>query len=301
MSNNHTWPQLPYIDFKSTAYLLHRGLQAIGKLKLNTSYEPHWSNVALWLTCRGLTTGPISYKEGIFSVEIDLVMHRIEIITSEGLAKSFPLVSMSVSQFTENLLSCLEQLNIHLKINNMPQEVENPIAFDKDIQQQHYDKQLANRWWKILLKSYVVMQRYHSLFAGYSPPIGLMWGTFDLRDARYNGVSVPTKGINSDYIRRNAMNEAQVEIGWWPGNENYPRPAYFSFIYPAPKGIEEVTIKPKKAHWDARLGEFILDYEDLTSSTNPEKDLFDFFQSSYKASTELAHWRANLVTKGRPN
>lgn len=294
------WPELDYVKFKSTGYLLHMGMQAIGKFKLNTPFEPHWSNVPLWLSPRGLTSGLIPYDSGAFCIDVDMLEHKVIVKTSWGLNDFFDIHSMSVAEFTNQLFSILQKFKILLKINLMPQEIANPISFDQDTKQQFYDKELANAWWRILISSYFVLKRYHAHFSGESPPVGLMWGTFDLRDARYNGTPVPTTGPNAGYIRRNAMDEAQVEAGWWPGNDLYQKPAYFSFIYPQPKEIEQCKIKPEKAYWNATLMEFILDYDDLRKSKTPEKDLLDFFESTYKVGAELAGWDKKLLTRGEP-
>ena len=60
------WPPLSYPDFAATQHLLHMGLQAVGKLKLKEPFEPQWAEVALWLSSRGLTTGPIPYSGGAY-------------------------------------------------------------------------------------------------------------------------------------------------------------------------------------------------------------------------------------------
>jgi hypothetical protein len=301
MKNNmDLWPALDYAQFKSTGYLLHRAVQIIGKFKLNNPFESHWSNVPLWLTARGLTSGLISHQSGAFCVDLDMIEHKVVVTTSWGQIKDFDIDSMSVAEFTRGLFIILEQFNIHLKINLMPQEVTNPIPFNEDTAQQNYDRTLAHAWWRILLSTYQVLKKYHSRFAGDNPPIGLMWGTFDLRDARYNGTRVPTTGINAGYIRRNAMCEAQVEAGFWPGNETYPKLAFFSFIYPQPNHIEQSKIKPAKAHWNATLMEFILDYDDVRTSPQPERDLLEFFESSYQVESELAGWSQKHILKGEP-
>ncbi|STX51784.1 Uncharacterised protein [Legionella busanensis] len=294
------WPTLPYKDFATTSYLLHMGMQAIGKLKLTTPFEPQWANVAFSLTSRGLSTGPIPYKTGIFTIDLDLIAHKVICATSWQYVSEFQLQSMSVAKFTETLFGLLAKAGIDIKINCMPQEVPNPIPFNEDTKEQFYHSEYANAWWRILVSSYRVMQRYHARFNGKTPPIGFMWGTFDLRDARYQGVVVPTEGINSGYIRRNAMNEAQVESGWWSGNANYPRPAYYSFIYPEPKGIEQCKIKPASARWDDTMKLFILDYDDLQKSKTPEDDLLIFLESTYKAGTKLAGWEEKLIGAGHP-
>ncbi|MBX3709239.1 MAG: hypothetical protein KIT56_04140 [Gammaproteobacteria bacterium] len=294
------WPALPYDEFQSTQYLLHRVVQAIGKLKLATPFEPHWANVTLFLTSQGLTTGLIPYQKGIFNVDANFIDHHIIFTSSWGDSKKIKLHSMSVAQFISKFLNTLNDMGIIMPINLMPQEIPNPIEFDKDLDRREYRSDLVKAWQRIMLSSYQVMQRYHSRFYGITPPIGLMWGTLDLRDARYKGKHIPTDGPNSGYIRRNAMDDAQVEVGWWSGSEQYPRPAYFSFIYPEPNGIEQATIQPSKAHWDNSLREFILDYDDVRTAKHPDQDLLNFFESTYAVEAEKAGWEPGLVVSGNP-
>jgi len=299
-SNQTSWPELNYASFQSTRYLLHMIVQAIGKFKLHNPFEPHWANVALWLNARGLTTGLIKAPQGSFCIDLDMLQHKITITTTWGLMSEFKLAPMSVAQFTQLFFSHLRECKVDLEINLMPQEIANPIPFNQDTMPREYDKALATRWWQILLSSYWVMKRYHSRFDGETPPIGLMWGTFDIRDARYNGTPIQVTGMNASYIRRNAMNEAQVEVGWWPGNEAYPKPAYYAFTYPQPAGIELAKIKPANAKWNPSLMEFVLDYDAVRQSDQPEKDLLDFFESCYQAGSQLAGWPNNLISSGEP-
>ncbi len=294
------WPLLPYEDFKSTKYLLHMSLQAIGKLKLATPFEPHWSNVALWLTAQGLTTGPIPYGTGVFAVDLDMIAHQVICTASWGGVSKFGLGPMSVAQFTDKLFDALRSIGIHPYINLMPQEILDPIAFDKDTQHRHYNRNLANAWWRILVSSSRALQKYHARFTGRTPSVGLMWGTFDLRDARYLGAHIKTDGPNAGYIRRNSMDDAQVEAGWWSGDERYPHAGYFSFLYPEPKKISEAKIKPIKAKWVDSLGEFILDYDDVRSSKDPEGDLLQFLESTYECEATRAGWESELISAGKP-
>lgn len=294
------WPELPYQAFKSTQHLLHMTAQAMGKLKLKTPFEPHWGNVALWVTAHGLTTGPIEYGASIFSVDMDLINHQIICTTGFGRTNTFKLTSMSVAELTRMLFDNLHNMGIDVSVNPMPHEIPHAIPFDQNTETMLYNAELANAWWRILVSSQRVLQRYHARFTGTTPPVGLMWGTFDLRDARYQGIPVPTSGQNADFIRRNAMDVTQVEAGWWSGSEQYPRAAYFSFIYPQPDGIEQCQPKPSAARWEKSLGEFILDYDDVRKSENPENDLLAFFESTYQAEAERAGWDPKLIGPGVP-
>lgn len=298
--NYEPWPELPFAEFSSTAHLLHMATQAIGKLKLLTPFEPHWANVPLWVTARGLTTGLIPYDQAAFSVDVDLIDHKIICNTTWGHTSGFGLSTMSVAELTAIFFELLASLGIDVIVNPKPQEVPDPILFDQDTETRHYDARLANAWWRILVSTHRVLKRYHAHFDGETPPIGFMWGTFDIRDARYNGKKVPTTGAMSGYLRRNAMDEAQVEVGWWHGNPTYPRPAFYSFTYPQPEGIETAKVKPAAAKWEKSLGEFVLDYDDLRKAKDPDADLYAFFESTYRAGAERAGWDAKFLVPGKP-
>lgn len=293
------WPPLSFPDFAGTQHLLHMSLQAIGKLKLTEPFQPQWAEVPLWLSGRGLTTGPIHQGGGAYEVTTDFVSHQVVCATSWGFSGQFELKPMSVAEFVKLLFDLLGKSGITVSINLNPQEVPNGIPFDQDTQQCPYESALVNSWWRILLSTQRVMQIFHGQFKGKTQPIGLMWGTLDIRDVRYNGKPA-SAGAKADYIRRNAMNEELFEVGWWSGNPAYPKPAFYSFTYPQPPGIEHANVNPANSQWDATMGEFLLDYDDLRTSKNPDGDLLAFFESTYKAGSERAGWDPSLIGSGRP-
>lgn len=293
------WPPLSYQDFAATQYLLHMSLQVLGKLKLNEPFQPQWAQVPLWLSGRGLTTGPIPYAGGAYEVTTDFIVHELGCATSWGFSDRFKLGPMSVADFADRLFDLLRNAGVNLSINLMPQEVPHPISFDEDKQRRPYESALVNNWWRILLSTQRVMQVFHGRFKGKTQPIGLMWGTLDIRDVRYNGRPA-SPGAKADYIRRNAMNEELVEVGWWSGSSAYPKPAFYSFTYPQPDGIDTARVSPPRSRWDSGMGEFILDYDDLRSSTDPDGDLLSFFESTYQAGAERARWDPTLVGSGAP-
>jgi len=206
---------------------------------------------------------------------------------------------MSVAEFVEKLFDMLGKANINSPINLKPQEVPNPIPFDQDTLPRPYDPKQVDAWWRILLSTQRVMQVFHGRFKGKTQPIGLMWGTLDIRDVRYNGKSA-SPGEGADYIRRNAMNEELIEIGWWSGSAAYPKPAFYSFTYPQPREIEHAKVSPASSRWESAMGEFLFDYDDLLKSKDPDGDLLSFFESTYHAGAERAGWDPHLVGSGRP-
>lgn len=294
------WPPLSYPDFAATQYLLQMGLQAIGKLKLKEAFQPQWSGVLLWISAQGLTTGPIAYAGGAYEVRVDLIAHEVECVTSAGFSQRFALASMSVAALVEALFELLRAGGVHVSINQKPQEVSDPIPFHEDNAQRMYEPALATRWWRILVSTQRVLQTFQGRFQGKTQPIGLMWGTLDIRSALYNGKPA-SPGANADYIRRNAMNAELIEMGWWSGTVDYPRAAFYSFTHPQPSGIESVPIKPAHAQWSSVMREFVFDYDDLRKSNDPDGELLSFFQSAYEAGAACAGWDAELMGSGRPD
>ena len=297
-TSRDSWPPLSYPAFAPTQRLLHMGLQAVGKLKLREPFEPQWSEVPLWLSGRGLTTGPILSSGGAYDVTVDLISHEVRCATSWGFSESFGWGAMSVATFVQQLFEILRKAGVNFSINLRPQEVSNPIPFDRDVQPRPYDSTLVNAWWRILLSTQRVMQVFRGRFNGKTQPIGLMWGTLDIRDVRFNGKPA-SPGEKADYIRRNAMNQELIEFGWWSGSAAYPKPAFYSFTHPKPKGIEHTKVGPPDSRWESAMGEFLFDYDDLRQSKDPG-DLLSFFESTYEAGAEQAGWDRNLVGNGRP-
>lgn len=293
------WPALSTPAFEPTRYFLHMVLQAVGKLKLAEPFQAQWAEVPLWLNARGLTTGPIPYADGAYEVRADFISHEIQWLTSSGASGRLPLGPASVATAVDTFLGQLRNAGIDVSITLMPQEVPDPIPFNEDKEPRPYERDMVNGWWRILLSVQRVMQRFQGRFTGKTQPIGLMWGTLDIRVPFYSGKPAPI-GDNTDYIRRNSMNAELMEMGWWSGDPSYPKPAFYSFTYPQPKGIEKAKVGPNGARWDAKLGEFILDYDDLLQSSDPDRDLLTFFETSYRAGATAAGWDPALLGSGRP-
>jgi hypothetical protein len=293
------WPRLPYDAFAPTAHLLHMTLQAIGKLNLRKPFEPQWGNVPLHLGSRGLTTGLVPHQAGGFAVEADFVAHEVRCTTSWGATAGFTLRDASVAETTGALSRALRAVGVDGAVNPLPQEVPDPIPFHEDTRPRPYRRDLVEAWWRILVSVHGVMARFHAGFHGRSPPTAFMWGTFDLREVRFDGRPAPV-AAGEGYIRRNAMDASQIEAGWWAGSAAYPRPAFYCFTWPQPPGIERASIRPAAARWDATLGEFLLDHDDLLAGGDPDADLLAFLESTYQAGAALAGWDPALVRAARP-
>jgi hypothetical protein len=82
-------------------------------------------------------------------------------------------------------------------------------------------------------------------------------------------------------------------------------PAFYSYAYPAPDGFAEARPAPEAAYFETRLGEFVLPYDAVRTSSDPDATLMAFLQSTYTAAADLGGWdRAALEcpmgVPGRP-
>ena len=78
---------------------------------------------------------------------------------------------------------------------------------------------------------------------------------------------------------RNAMDAQEVAVGWWPGDERYPKAAFYAYAHPAPTGFEQATLSPAAARYDTELGEYILDWDDVLTCDDPHVAALDFVRS----------------------
>src|SRR5207237_1135709 len=148
---------------------IHLWTQVVGKIKLElcAPQNEDWQ-VALHPTPRGLTSGRIPFKDEVFGITFDFVDHGLSIVTSDGGARTMPLRPRSVADFYQELMAALRGLGIELAINLRPSEVPDPIPFDRDQSHAAYDRQYVERWWRIMLQTSQVLDRYRSSFGGKS-------------------------------------------------------------------------------------------------------------------------------------
>jgi len=85
--------------------------------------------------------------------------------------------------------------------------------------------------------------------------------------------------------------------GFWPGNGGYGRAAFYVYAYPEPAGYGDTHLSTSEAFYDKGLGQFILPYDAVRQSGNPDKLLFDFLQETYAAAAELAKWDRNKLER----
>jgi hypothetical protein len=299
------WPALPFADWKESAATLHMWTQIIGKIRLALSpWTNHSWHVTLYVTSRGLTTSPIPHGDFTFEIAFDFINHQLKIDKSDGNQRTIELKPRSVADFYRTVMRTLGDLDLAVSINTTPNEIENPIPFDRDEEHRAYDPEYANRFWRVLAQSDRVFKEFRSRFCGKCSPVHFFWGSFDLAVTRFSGRPAPRHpgGIPHlpDAITREAYSQEVSSLGFWPGNAAAPMPIFYSYAYPEPPGFAEAKIQPKAASYHKQMHEFILPYDAVRTSGKPDEVLLDFAQRTYDVASKLGKWDRDALQEVKP-
>ena len=293
------WPELNYSAWRDTVQTLQLWTQIVGKVRLAlTPWLNHSWHVPLYVTVRGLGTSPIPAGRESFELELDFVTHRLLVGTSFGEERELALVPRTVADFYSEVMGLLEGLGIAVAINQIPNELPDPIPFSKDEIHRAYDPVAAHAFWRVLIQIDRIFKQFRSGFLGKASPVHFFWGSFDLAVTRFTGRRAPPHpgGVPGlpDAIVREAYSHEVSSVGFWPGNDGFPTAAFYSYAYPQPNGFRERPVTAG-AYFDTKLGEFILPYDTVRAAADPAALLLDFLSSTYAAAAETGGWeRAQL-------
>src|SRR5262249_3760366 len=215
--------------------------------------------------------------------DFDLVDQELRIATGDGATGSVPLRPQSVAAFYRRLFDELGRLGLRIRIDRKPNEVAEPIPFDRDERHTAYDPDAARRFWQILQQSDRVFQRFRARFIGKSSPVHFFWGAPDLAVTRFSGRPAPLHpgGVPGlpDRVTRDAYSHEVSSAGFWPGGDPVAYPAYYSYAYPEPPGFAQARVRPDAAFYSTDLKEFILPYDAVRTAASPDDALLAFLQS----------------------
>ena len=298
------WPRLALDEWAPTQTTLQRWTQMVGKTRLALApMQNHWWQVVLYVTGRGLTTSPIPYNGGTFDISFDFTAHKLFARTSDGDVRTLPLVARSVADFYAEYTEMLRSLGVDVKIMPVPMEMADAMRFDEDRTHASYDPDAAHRFWQVLVHVDRALKEFRARFIGKSSPSHFWWGGFDLSCTRFSGRPAPPHpgGIPNcpDYVMVEGYSHECISAGWWPGNVGgaVTEPAFYSYSYPEPPGFDVATVGPKSAYYNKEMREWVLPYESVRTSSEPEQMVLEFLQSTYEQAADRAKWDRNALER----
>ncbi|OMC42881.1 hypothetical protein A5742_30155 [Mycolicibacterium fortuitum] len=287
------WPALRVADWEPTRDTLHMWTQIVGKIRLaHSPLVNHWWQVTFYVSPRGLTTSSIPYRNRLFDMEFDFVDHVLAIRTSDGGSGSVALASKSVAEFYDETFAALRQLGMDTRISATPNEVDPAIPFARDHQHASYDAEAANLFWRQLIQAHRVINDFRSHYIGKVSPVHFFWGSFDMACTRFSGRPAPEHPGGApncaDWVMVEGYSHELSSCGFWPGGGE--EGAFYAYAYPEPEGFADYPVSPDAAFYSKDFRQFLLPYEAVRTSPEPDRDLMNFLQSTYAAAADLAGW-----------
>lgn len=298
MSSRDVWPELPYEAWKETCLTLQLWTQIAGKIRLRqTPWLNHSWHVVLYVSSRGLTTSPIPYADRTFQLDFDFLDHMLWVSTSDGGRGRVALRPRSVADFYADLMRSLSALGIEIRINELPNEIPNAIRFSEDDVHASYDGEFAQRFWRILVQSARVLDRFRTSFIGKCSPVHFFWGSFDLAVTRFSGRPASPLPSGSGSVPNmpasvvlDAYSHEVSSAGFWPGGQGVDDPAFYSYAAPSPPGFDTAAVRSAQAFWSRDLNQYLLPYDAVRTAGEPEETLMEFLISTYEAAASAGNW-----------
>jgi hypothetical protein len=291
------WPTLSYSAWRETCDTLHAHTQVLGKLAAESAPpEPQLQHAALRLTARGWETPslPAPNGSGAFVAVLDLHRHEAAVEVSNGERRAVPLTpDRPVGEVTRDLLTAVADLAGPVEIDPTPQEVPWSQPLDEDDEHARYDADQVATYFDAATRAALVLAEYRAPFRGRSTPVNAWWGSFDLAVSLFSGD--PAEPPSDDFIMRNAMDSQEVAVGWWPGDPNYDKAAFYAYAHPAPEGFAGGQLSPSQSRWDGDLGEYVLDWEDVVAAEDPQRLALEFARSAFQHACLTCGWDPELA------
>ncbi len=302
MSGN--WPSASYDLWAQTCDTLHAHTQVLGKLAVALAPpEPQLLHAALRLTARGWETSPLPAPDGSGSlvVALDLRAHEAVVEHSGGQTRRVPLTpDRPVAEVTRDVLVAVAELAGTVEISPVPQEVPWQVPLDEDYQHARYDAGQVGSYFSAATQAALILAAFRAPYRGRSTQVNAWWGSFDLAVSLFSGL--PADPQSDDFIMRNAADAQLIEVGWWPGDQRYPKAAFYAYAHPAPAGFGHTSLAPAAGRWDEALGEYILDWDDVRTAPDPRATALEFLLSAFRHACQVCGWDPDLAAtaEGRP-
>jgi hypothetical protein len=294
------WPDVSYARWSETCDTLHAHTQVLGKVAVALAPpEPQLQHAALRLTARGWETAPLPAPDGsgALTVAIDLRTHETLVERDDGRVLSVPLTpDRSVGEVTRAVVAAVHELGGgSIAFNPAPQEVPWDDPLDVDERHRTYEPEQARAYFAAATQAAFVLAELRAPYRGRSTPVNAWWGTFDIAVSLFSGRAVDVTA--DDFIRRNSMDAEQIEVGWWPGDGRYPRAAFFAFALSGADGWAGRDLQTGR--WDETLGEYVLDWDDVRTSSAPNATALAFAREVVSHACSVCGWDPFLAGSAR--
>jgi hypothetical protein len=249
--------------------------------------------VPLYVDVRGLTTRRLHRADVTFDIAFDFVDNALVVRSADGRTRSFTL-GASVARFDAQLHDTLRGLGVDVEIREEPYGIPIQTPFPQDEEHADWDLDAVRRYHRIIDWTDAVFEEFSGWFSGKTSPVHLFWHSFDLAVTRFCGRPGPPPQGNA--VEREAYSQEVISFGFWPGDDDVPDAAYYSYTAPEPAGLrdEPLAVGEWAASGTGSLA--LLPYEDVRTAPDPRQTLLAFLESAYEAGARTAGWDRDAFT-----
>ena len=250
------------------------------------------------MTARGYSTGPMPCGTRSLQASVDVFAATLGLELSDGRRHEIALAEpCTAARVFGELHAALKGFDVDVDLSPAPQEVPDQTPMDTDERPAVFDPADAQRWLAVMTATGNVFDRWRAHFFGRTG-LQLWWGAFDFALLLFNGKHVAPPA-DRGYLFKYDLDAEMMNVGFYPGddaNEAF----FYGYIYPQPPGCPTLPMQPAEASWSTALGEWILPYETVRNSPDPEAMLDAFLDSIYRICIENAGWDRAALSYAPP-
>ena len=265
---------------------LHMVLQILGKVRVALSpKEPEWAHVALYVSARGITTGPVPSPAGLLEVEVDFARprgRRAHVGGRGGRRRRCATVRSPSSGASSSRRCARSGVNTELSDDAPGGRRPDPVPRRHDAP--HVRRaEAAARFWQVLTAIEPVFEDVPRRVPGQGVARPVLLG-----ERRPRGHAILRSAVHAPsgpgMLERETYDYEQMSVGWWPGNASFPDPAFYAYAYPKPEGIEAGGARRRRARRGTRTSaSSSCSTSDVRTAASPAAALREFLDAAYDA------------------
>ncbi len=284
------WPVVEFDDVYPTVEFVHRIGQIAGKYTLSETFEPAWGHIAMVVNPRGFRTPSVRSGAVDFEATYDLVGDQVHISTVDDVKSVALRVGMSVADLYGDFVGAAGALGILPPSTPFEVELADGKKFAEDTTERHYDSGAATAIATAMSRAARAFGRWQAPFIGYRPPVGLMWGGFDIAATRYRGRGLDPPA-DRPIFQQNGMNGEVVALGFWFGDPSNPSPGFYGYTSPPAPSLATADLSGLGATWVAEAGMAVLPWASAAAHSDPDDLIVRFGDAVYEAALRDGQWQ----------
>ena len=162
------------------------------------------------------------------------------------------------------------------------------MPLDEDDEHARYDAAQVAAYFAAATQAALVLAAFRAPYRGRSTPVNAWWGSFDLAVNLFSGQPADPPSTTSSCATRWTPRRSRSAGG--PAMRATRKAAFYAYAHPAPEGFASATLSPAGRALGGTLGEYILDWDDVCSSSDPHALALEFARSAFRHACAVCEW-----------